>query len=122
MFVPFAVPLPRPGQIDDTDLLDSCRVAGDAVPIFVRLGKFFEDANRVEIDNKISEVFHQNGVEVSVRVQRTYTILLFFTLQVTQVCIIQYMTLCMHMLCALLNKRGKGVVQTYQTPTGYGPQ
>ena len=82
MFIPFELPRPRPGHIDDTDLLDSCRVAGDAVPIFVRLGKLFEEANRVEIDQKVSDVLRQNGVEVSVRVRRTYTILLLFTLQV----------------------------------------
>ena len=85
MFIPFELPRPRPGQIDDTELLDSCSVAGDAVPIFIRLGKLFEEANRVEIDHKVSDVFLQNGVEVSVRVQRTYTMLLLFTLQVTSV-------------------------------------
>jgi hypothetical protein len=42
-------------------------------------------ANRVKTDQKISEVFLQYGVEVSVRVQRVYTILLLFTLKVTSV-------------------------------------
>ncbi len=51
----------------------------------MRLGKLFQEANRIEVDQKVSDVFLQNGVEVSVRVQRTYTILLLFALQVISV-------------------------------------
>ena len=88
MFIPFEPPRPRPAHIDDTELLDCCRGAGDAVPIFIRLGKLFEEANRIEIDKKIGNVFLQNEMEVNLRVQRTYTILLLFTLQVTFVSVL----------------------------------
>ena len=39
-----------------TMILDSCRDAGDAVPLFIQLGKLFEGANREEINKKVSDL------------------------------------------------------------------
>ncbi len=83
VFIPFEPAQLSPHQIDDTELLDSCRDAGDAVPIFVKLGKLFEEADRAEVDQKVSEVLLKHDLEVNVRIKRTYTILLQFTLKVT---------------------------------------
>lgn len=82
MLIPFEPAQLSPQQIDDTDLLDSCRDAGDAVPIFVRLGKLFEEADRATIDRKVSEVLLQHNLKINIRIRRTYTILLLFTLKV----------------------------------------
>ncbi len=74
MFIPFELAQLSPHQIDDTELLDSCRDAGDAVPIFVRLGKLFEEAYRAEVD-QVSEVLLNHDMQVNVRIKRTYSIL-----------------------------------------------
>lgn len=82
MFVPFRAPRLGPERIDDTDLLDQCRLAGDAVPLFIKLGKLADLADRAEVYDKLSNLFEEYGVEVTVRIKRTYSILLLFTLKV----------------------------------------
>ena len=84
VFIPFELPRARPDLVDDTELLDRCRDAGDAVPLFIKLGKIFEGANREEIYKKVSDLLLEKEMEVSVRIKRTYTILLMFTLKVSK--------------------------------------
>lgn len=69
VFVPFRLPRLGPEKIDDTDLLDQCRLAGDAVPIFIKLGKLVEEAVRADVYEKVSDIFKENGVEVTVRIK-----------------------------------------------------
>ena len=83
VFIPFRAPQLQSQQLDDSDLLCTCRDAGDAVSIFVKLGKLFEGADRTAVDKRVSELLSANQIEVTVRVRRTYTILLLFTLQVS---------------------------------------
>ncbi len=69
-------------QIDDTSLLRALDDAGDAVPLFVALGKHFQEADRGEIDKKMSDMLTEKKVNINMRVRRTYTILLTFALKV----------------------------------------
>jgi hypothetical protein len=79
VFIPFEPPQLRASQLDDSELLCRCRNAGDAVALFVKLGKLFRVADRAGIDKMVSDIFVKNQLDVSVRVKRTYTILLFST-------------------------------------------
>ena len=74
-------------KVDDTELLCKCRGAGDAVPLFVKMGEIFAECEneRWMIDQKITEVFNDNQVDVTVRIKRIYTILLLFSLKVKDV-------------------------------------
>ena len=74
-------------KVDDTELLCKCRGAGDAVPLFVKMGKIFDECEneRLMIDQKITELFNDNQVDVTVRIKRIYTILLLFSLKVKDV-------------------------------------
>ena len=56
VFIPFQAPRLQASQLDDSDLLCRCRDAGDAVPIFVRLGKLFQEADRAEVDRRQESV------------------------------------------------------------------
>lgn len=69
-------------SIDDTNLIRAWQDAGDAVSLFVSLGKHFSEFNRETVDKKMSELFSSKQVEVNIRVRRTYTILLCFALKV----------------------------------------
>lgn len=68
--------------IDDTELLTVLRRAGDAVPIFIQLGKLFESSDRTAIDGQIQKLFCEKKIVVNQRVTRTYTILITFALKV----------------------------------------
>ena len=83
VFIAFRAPQLQSRQLDDSDLLYRCRDAGDAVPILVKLGKLFEEADRAAVDKRVSELLTAHQIEVTVRVRRTYTILLLFTLLVS---------------------------------------
>lgn len=78
VLIPFQPPRLGPEQIDDTELLCRCRDAGDAVPIFIKLGKLFEEADRAAVDKRV-----ENEMDVTVRIRRTYMILLLFSLKVS---------------------------------------
>ena len=80
VLIPFQAPQLQARQLDDSDLLCRCRDAGDAVAIFVKLGKMFQVADRGKVDQRVSELLSQEKMDVTVRVRRTYTILLLFTL------------------------------------------
>ena len=70
-------------KIDDTELLTILKVAGDAVYLFIKLAKSFNSETlRTAIYEKIKAKFKDSELSVSVRVKRTYTILLAFTLLV----------------------------------------
>ena len=81
VFIPFVPASGNYAGIDDTNLFSSLRNAGDAVSIFVSLGKRFLEYNRAAVDKKIMQLL--SGVQVNIRVRRTYTILLTFTLMVS---------------------------------------
>lgn len=77
VFVPFSPPAAtESNQIDDTMLLNTLHKAGDAVSLFISLGKLFSERIdiREEVDKRLS------NLEVNMRIRRTYTILLSFTL------------------------------------------
>ncbi len=71
-----------PQRIDDTSLLRALDDAGDAVPLFVSLGKHFQETDRGEIDKKVSDMLTEKDIVINMRVRRTYTILLSFALKV----------------------------------------
>ena len=60
----------------------SLRNAGDAVSIFTSLGKRFFEYDRTAGDETIMQLLSDKSVLVNIRVRRTYTILLSFTLMV----------------------------------------
>ena len=79
VFVPFSHPAANESdRIDDTMLLHTLHRAGDAVSLFISLGKSFNDRSdvREDVDKRL-------GQEFNMRVRRTYTILLSFTLLVS---------------------------------------
>ena len=84
VFVPFEKAGTSSATIDDTDLIKKLGVAGDSVPLFIKLGKSFDESHnmRAEIDKKVESLFNENELTVSLRVRRTYTILLVFALMV----------------------------------------
>ncbi len=86
-FIPFENPRSPHDQVDDTSLLSCLKGTGDAVPLFIRLGKLFNEAEveRLDIDQCITDEFVKYGVQVSGRVRRTYAILLLFVLKVIEV-------------------------------------
>ncbi len=53
VFIPFEPAQLISSSIDDTELLAMLRKAGDAVPIFIKLGKQFNECDRSTIDLKI---------------------------------------------------------------------
>jgi hypothetical protein len=71
-------------KIDDTELLTKLHVAGDAVSLFIKLSRSFNTHNhlRSATNEKIEAKFKDNDLLVSLRVKRTYTVLLTFTLLV----------------------------------------
>ena len=72
VLLPFNPPQPRPTKHDDSDLLRSCVQAGNAVPLFVKLGKLFDQADRAAVDRKVAQIFTENKINVTVHVRRTY--------------------------------------------------
>lgn len=82
VFVPFSPPAnTKCNQIDDTTLLHTLRKAGDAVSLFISLGKSFDERSDVQED--VDKRLGQANIELNMRVRRTYTILLSFTLLVS---------------------------------------
>lgn len=49
----------------------------------MKLGSLFEGADRAAVDQKLSDLLTAKKIAVTVRVRRTYTILLLFTLLVS---------------------------------------
>lgn len=83
VFIPFERPqYTSSTKIDDSELLTILKMAGDALPKFVQLGKLFEQCNRDAILVNINKYLAEHQVVVTERIRRTYTILLAFTLQV----------------------------------------
>ena len=54
VLLPFNPLQPRPTKHDDSDMLQSCIQAGDAVPLFVKLWKLFDQADRAAVDRKVA--------------------------------------------------------------------
>ena len=65
VLIPFQAPQLQSSQLDDSQLLRRCRDAGDAVPIFVKLGKMFETADRSKVDQRVSQLFSQEKIDVT---------------------------------------------------------
>ena len=100
VFIPFEPATIASGvAIDDTRLLTVLKDSGDAVSLFISLGKKFEtitlepdiesesdrmlaETVRVAVDRKLSDVFTEQKLTVNQRIRKTYTILLSFTLMV----------------------------------------
>ena len=59
VFIPFQVPQLHTRQLNDSDLLCRCRDASDAVAMFVKLGKMFQEVHRSKVDQRVSELLSQ---------------------------------------------------------------
>lgn len=82
-------------DIDDTELIKNLGVAGDSVSLFIKLGKGFAESHhmRAEIDQKVETIFKERDLTLSLRVRRTYTILLVFTFMVSVILLYPYLCL-----------------------------
>ncbi len=84
MLIPFeAAANSSSEKFDDTDLLKCLKIAGDAVPILISLGRCLEDEEgRSEMHHYVNDVLHKKNIDVNIRIKRTYAILMYFTVKV----------------------------------------